>query len=210
MAIFTLRNVQFRDIINYPDLEITAQTATFICGESGCGKSTLLKLLNGVISPAGGAIFYCDKHLDEYDPIALRQNVLLCGQSVFLFAGSVRDNFVQFYQYRDLPPLDDEEMLACLKLCAIDFQLDAVCDNMSGGEKQRIFTAICLSFRPDALLLDEPTSALDDATAHAVMANIKTFCRENGMTLLVVSHHKTLAEQYADHLIELTGGNANG
>ena len=93
-----------------------------------------------------------------------------------------------------------------LKLCAALFPLGADCAAMSGGERQRVFAAICLSLRPKALLLDEPTSALDDNTANTVMTNIKTFCRENNITLIVVSHNKALAETFADHVIALGGG----
>ena len=208
MPIFSLRDVRFQDIIVYPDLDITAHAATFICGESGCGKSTLLKLLNSVASPSRGEIIYNGMSVEQYEPVTLRREVLLCGQSAFLFDGSVRDNFTQFYRHRDLPAPSDEEMASYLNICAVDFDLDAPCTTMSGGERQRIFTAICLSFRPKVLMLDEPTAALDDATAHSVMANIKAFCREHDMTLIAVSHHKALASQYADHIIELTGGAA--
>jgi putative ABC transport system ATP-binding protein len=77
---------------------------------------------------------------------------------------------------------------------------------MSGGERQRISISICLSLRPKVLLLDEPTSALDDMTSNAVMSNLKTFCHENNITLIIISHNKALAQTYADNIITLEGG----
>jgi len=203
MALFSLKEVRFKEMIQYPDIEIAEGCTTFICGESGCGKSTMLKLLNGTVSAESGEILFADKNIETYNPSALRREVLLCGQSAFLFDGSIQDNFLECYKYRDLPPLSQEDAYRYLKICAVLFPLDAACVSMSGGERQRVFTAICLSFMPKALLLDEPTSALDDATANTVMTNIKTFCRENNISLIVVSHNKALAESFADHVILL-------
>jgi putative ABC transport system ATP-binding protein len=206
MSLFSLKDVTFKGIIRYPDIEIPKSLATFICGESGSGKSTLLKLLCGIASPESGEIFYNGKPIKDYDPIMLRREVLLCGQSAFLFDGTVEENFAQYYKYRDLPSLDQGHVKKYLKICAADFPLNALCDTMSGGERQRVFIAICLSLYPKVLLLDEPTSALDDATANAVLTNIKTFCRENDITPVVISHSKSLVQSYADYTITLAGG----
>jgi putative ABC transport system ATP-binding protein len=205
MSLFSLQNVNFKNIIYYTDIEIPKNCVTFICGESGCGKSTLLKLLNGVISADSGEILYADKPIEKYDPIALRREVLLCGQSPFLFDGNIKENFEEYYKYRDLPRVSLEKAHTFLKICAADFPLEAPCITMSGGEKQRVFTAICLSFHPNVLLLDEPTSALDDVTANIMMTNIKVFCQKENITLIVVSHNKALAESYADYTILLAG-----
>ena len=58
---------------------------------------------------------------------------------------------------------------------------------------------------PKVLLLDEPTSALDDNNAFNLMTNIKEFCRENDISLIVVSHNKALAEKFGDEIINLIG-----
>jgi putative ABC transport system ATP-binding protein len=205
MPLFSLQNVSFKNII-YPDIEIRKGCVTFICGESGCGKSTLLKLLNGVVSVDNGEILYGNKPIEKYDPIALRREVLLCGQSPFLFDGNIQENFAEYYKFRDFPSISQEKAHKYLKICAADFPLDAPCDTMSGGERHRVFTAICLSFHPNVLLLDEPTSALDDATANIMLTNIKVFCQKENVTLIVVSHNKTFAKSYADHTILLAGG----
>lgn len=206
MPLFSLKNVNFKDIIHYPDIEIPENQTTFICGESGSGKSTLLKLLNGVVSADAGEILYAGKRIRDYDPVALRREVLLCGQSVYLFDKNIQENFNEYYDYRDLPPVSPEDIEKYLHICAADFPLDTPCATMSGGERQRVFIAVCLSLRPGVLLLDEPTSALDDATAGAMMSAIKAFCREENITLIVVSHNRALAAAYADRTISLAGG----
>jgi putative ABC transport system ATP-binding protein len=206
VSLFSLNNVNFKDILHYPDLEIAEGVVTFVCGESGCGKSTLLKLLNGTASADGGEVLYRGKPVEGYDPVELRREVLLCGQMPYLFAGSVKENFAEYYRYRDLPCLTDNEINLFLEICAARFPLDASCATMSGGECQRVFTAICLSFCPKVLLLDEPTSALDDETAAAAMTGICGFCRENGITPIVVSHNRGSAERFANSTIILEGG----
>lgn len=206
MTLFSFHQVDFKNIIRYPDMEISEGGATFICGESGSGKSTLLKLLNGVISPAGGTIFYSGKNIEEYNPIALRREVLLASQSVYLFDATIKDNFNKYYTYLDLKPLPEEAMESFLDICSVHLPLDSSCSIMSGGERQRVFIAINLSLPSKVLLLDEPTSTLDHKNAHLLIKNIKSFCRQAEKTLLVVSHDRAIADQYADHIIDLTGG----
>ena len=170
-------------------------------------KSTLLKLLNGVVSTDAGEILYSGAPIEDYDPVALRREVLLCGQSAFLFDGSVWENFVEYRKYREMPAISREEANTYLKICVAEFPLDAVCTTMSGGERQRVFTAVCLSLKPKVFLLDEPTSALDDGTAYQMMANLVVYCREQNITLVVISHSKALMGSFAEHTIFLEAGN---
>ncbi len=90
-----------------------------------------------------------------------------------------------------------------LSLCSADFPLDSQCKSMSGGERQRIFLAICISLEPETLLLDEPTSALDDKTGNILFENLTKYCRENDKTLVVISHNKELAQDFGDRVIDL-------
>lgn len=199
------KNVTFKSIINYPEIKITEKKTTFLQGPSGCGKSTLFRLFNETLSPDCGEIFYNGNNLETIDTILLRQNVLLAGQSVYLFQGTILENFKQYYGYRGLTMPSEEDIQYFLSLCCSDFPLDATCDSMSGGERQRIYVAICLSFMPKVLMLDEPTSALDNLTSQRFFKSIKDFCNEKGITLLAISHDVSLAEKYADEIIYLEG-----
>ena len=206
MPLFTVHDVIFENLIHYPCIEIEEGSITSVGGESGSGKTTLLKLLNGTTTATSGEVLYDGKPLEDYDPVGLRHEVLLCGQAPYLFDGTVRDNFAEFYRYREMVSPSDEEMCSYLELCAADFDLESVCLTLSGGERQRVFIAICLSFCPRVLLLDEPTSALDDTTAHVMMVRLKAFCADSGITLVVVSHNSALVAEFADHTITLVGG----
>jgi len=204
--ILETRNLRF-NVINYSDIKIPENRATFIVGKSGTGKSTLLRMFNGTLSPDSGSVFYSGKDISEIDTIALRREVLLISQSVYLFDTSIKENFKQFCGYRDLTPPSDEEMKFFLDLCCAPFSLDSDCTTMSGGERQRIYIAIFLSFSPKVLMLDEPTSALDKQNSISVMENILSFCRKKGITVAAVSHDGSLTDKFAENIISMGGDN---
>ncbi len=201
----TGRNINFNDIILYPDIDIPQYQVTFLTGKSGSGKSTFLKLLNGTSSKLSGTITYDKQNIDEIDTVLLRKEVLLVSQSIYLFDDTIYQNFKEFYQYRDLPIPDRVTIRKYLSICLADFPLDTLCTSLSGGERQRVFLAIYLSFAPKVLLLDEPTSALDTQNAYQIMQNILAFCKENQITVIIVSHDPTLPKKFGDHIINLEG-----
>ncbi|MGE4213621.1 MAG: ATP-binding cassette domain-containing protein [Anaerotignaceae bacterium] len=201
MTLFSISDVNFKDVIKYSNITIKQNRATFICGKSGSGKSTLLKFLNASVSVDSGNIFYQNKSIKEYDTIMLRKEVMLVSQNVFLFDDTIENNFLEYYRYRETTPPDMEKMQEYLQICLADFSVNAMCNEMSGGERQRVFIAICLSFMPKVLLLDEPTSALDEQTSKKLIDNLKNYCMKNGITLIIVCHDKKLIERYADEVI---------
>lgn len=205
-AILSTENLSFRSILRFPDLQIQSGRTSFISGESGCGKSTLLKLFNGTLSPDTGRVLYDGTDILTLDAVRLRQEVLLISQSVFLFDGTIRDNFLEYYTYKNLPVPYKEDMEQFLHLCCADYPLDTIVSTMSGGEQQRVFLAINLSFSPKVLLLDEPTSALDSHTASQLFEHLTKHSRERGMSLVTVSHDRSLMETYADEIITLAKG----
>ena len=203
-AILTAENLRYLEFLRYPAIGIVRGEATFICGASGSGKSTLLKLFNGTISAAEGTIRYDGTDINAIDAIRLRREVLLAGQAVYLFDDTIRENFIQYFAYRGEPCVAEEEMQAYLTLCSLEMPLTAKCQTLSGGERQRVFLAIHLAMRPKVLMLDEPTSALDHRTAKQLLERIRAHCKQEGITMIAVSHDPALAKANADHLITLT------
>lgn len=202
-TLFQLTNLKFKDFLTYPDLTIKRERVTFISGESGCGKSTLFRLLNATLTPSAGTIEFCGTNISEINTITLRREVLLASQEVFLFEGTIQENFEQYYRCRNQSCISETKMRDYLSICCAEFSLDSNCATLSGGERQRVFLAICLSFLPKVLLLDEPTAALDEATSQCLFSKLKLFCLEHQITLLVICHTANLTELYADHVIVL-------
>lgn len=199
------RGLVFQNTIRYPDLVVAEGKATFLTGPSGCGKSTLLHLMNATLSPSAGQVLYRGQDVAVWDTIQLRREVLLVRQAAFLFDRSIRENFQEFHRYRGGESPGEGEVRNCLELCLAQFPLDQSCATLSGGERQRVFLAVGLSFHPRVLLLDEPTSALDTGTGTALMERLLPYCRENGVTPVVVSHDRGLTERFADVTIALRG-----
>ncbi len=200
--IFTTSNLSINGI-HYKDLQFTEGAITFITGPSGVGKSTLLKIFNATVSHSSGEAYYLGSDISQLDTIHLRKEVSLVSQELFLFDLSIKDNFKEFYSYRELPPPSPETMEKFLNLCCLGFPLDYDCSKMSGGEKQRVYIGIFLSLMPKVLLLDEPTSALDSENSHKIFENIFSFCKENEITVIVVSHDKVLADRFSEEHKEI-------
>ncbi|MGL4669766.1 MAG: ABC transporter ATP-binding protein [Methanobacteriaceae archaeon] len=201
--VFKTRNLTFNNEIKYPDMEIEKNTCTFIVGKSGTGKTSLLKLFNGSLAPSSGEIYYNDKNIKNIDTIKLRKEVSLISQEVFLFNKSIKENFKEFYNYREVEIINDSEIKSFLNISSIDFPLDTDCSKMSGGERQRVYTAIYLSFIPNVLLLDEPTSALDEENKYNMLENIIKFAKEENITIIIVSHDNEIIDKFADKIIRI-------
>ena len=201
MEILRFENVKF--IKKYDDFSIDKNEVVFVVGKSGSGKSTLLKLINNTLQLKSGRIFYKDKNILNIKPVELRRNIIMTSQENFLFDMTIRENFHEFYKLRDLEELTDEEITKFLKITNFDVDLNLNVEKLSGGEKQRVFLAIALSLDPEVLLLDEPTSALDEKTSFSMMKNIVEYCKNNDITLMIVTHQKNLVDEFADKIIDL-------
>ncbi|TFZ39148.1 ATP-binding cassette domain-containing protein [Soehngenia longivitae] len=205
MDIIKTKDLVFEEFIRYPDISIKKGRVVFLVGSSGSGKSTLLKLFNATLSPSSGDIFYEGQNIYEIDTLKLRREVLLVGQSVYLFDGSIKDNFYKFYSYREIEMPSEEVIKEYLSICQLDFPLETQTSILSGGEAQRLYTAIFLSFLPKIIMLDEPTSALDTHNAKSLLRDIIKLAKTKEMTVIVVSHDKNLSDEFAEDIIDIEG-----
>lgn len=209
MDLFEMKNVNFKNILFYNNISIKENKTTFIVGESGSGKTTLLKLLNGTIPFDSGNIQYKGRDISSLNQIEYRKKVLLVSQKVYLFDGSIKDNFIKYYSYlkEDIP--QDEDIKKYLSICDLNFPISANTNTLSGGEKQRVYNAIALSLNPDVLMLDEPTSALDINTSIKFLNSLKNYTLENNISLIIVSHNKEIVDKFSDEIINLRKENKN-
>lgn len=201
--LFETKNLEFKSFLNYNNLNIKSNETTFITGKSGSGKSTLFKLFNKTYSPSNGEIFYKGENIKSINPQTLRKKVLLASQDVFLFSGSIKDNFYKFSNYNNIENLNDDLIRYTLNLTTLDFDIDKDISGFSGGERQRLFLAIMVSMPFETLLLDEPTAALDSLTSTQFIENIINFCKNNNKEIMIISHSNEIKEKYSTQTIEI-------
>lgn len=204
--LFHSKNLKYKDILTYNSIEIKKDKVNFIVGESGSGKSSLLKLLNLSQSPSSGDLFYDGTPIENYDPIQLRRDVSLVSQEPFLFNESIYDNFKRFYSLRKIPMPSEESIKHIASLCLVNVALDQNALTLSGGEKQRVYISIFLSFIPKVILLDEPTSALDEKNSHLMIKNIINFCKEKSIDIVIISHDKKIIDEFSENIVNIKKG----
>ena len=197
-------------------LEVRGGEFVALLGTSGSGKSSLLNLIAGLDRPTSGAIIVNGKNLAEMSSEALsryrRQTVGMVFQA-FNLVGTMT-----LLENVELPMRFAEaergERLArareALRRVGLDGRLTHRPGQLSGGEQQRAALARALANRPSLLLADEPTGNLDSRTGSEILDLIQECNRELGMTLVMVTHERSLAERYAQRLIFLADGKVAG
>jgi putative ABC transport system ATP-binding protein len=200
---FRLEQVKFKEIIDISRMDIGAGVITGVIGASGSGKTTFLKLLNKMISPTDGKIYYHNQDLAKIDSVSHRREVMMLSQTPIMFEGSIRENLgaAHAIQGRALP--DEKELAKVLTQLALKKDLDEDTEKLSGGEKQRIALGRIILANPKVLLLDEPSSALDMDTEDFIIDMIVNYARETGKTLIMVTHSQDIAKKYTDEIISM-------
>ena len=178
----------------FKEMSISFEKARFyiIKGASGCGKSTFLRLINRLEEPFLGEIHFKGRPVTGYDPPLLRRSILYVQQVPQVVDLSVRDNLLlpfSFQGNKNIPRPDDQRMQSLMERMLLrDVNLDESAKTLSTGQQQRICLIRGLLLAPDVVLLDEPTSALDADSCLMVQEMAENLCREQGITVLMVSH----------------------
>ena len=176
-------------------LEVPAGEFLALLGSSGSGKSTLLNLMAGLDRPTSGAIFAQGRNLSQMNPLELARY-------------RSRTVGMVFQSFNLLPRMTLEENVELpLRLAVrLETRLTHRPSELSGGEQQRAALARALVNRPALLLADEPTGNLDSATGEAIMVLLRKIQRSLGMTIVLVTHERHLAEKFADRIASVADG----
>src|SRR5271166_5657728 len=166
-----------------------------LLGSSGSGKSTLLNLMAGLDRPTSGAILANGENLATLSPLALaryRRNTI----------GMI------FQSFNLLPRMTLEENVELpLRLAEVD---PSERPGRVREALERVAIARALVNRPKILLADEPTGNLDSATGEAILSILRDLQTQLGMTIVMVTHERPLAERFADRLATMGDGKLLG
>ncbi len=212
----TFERVEFKypsrdEIVVLKDISFTINPGQQVAlvGPSGAGKSTLVSLLLKFYEPVSGKILFDDRDSRNFPVTALRSQMAIVMQDVFLFGGTIRENIAY-----GKPGASEKEITdAAVQANAWDFiqtfpdKLDTIVGErgiqLSGGQRQRIAIARAVLKNPKILILDEATSSLDSESERLVQEALEKLmhCRTS-----VVIAHRLATVRNADKIIVLDDG----
>ena len=188
------------------DLEVEKGELCIVVGPSGAGKTTVLNLLGGMDSATSGSI-----RVDGQEIAGLR------GRKLTQYRRYDIGFVFQFYNLvGNLTALENVELASeicpnpmdageALERVGLGHRKNNFPAQLSGGEQQRVAIARALAKRPKLLLCDEPTGALDYNTGKEVLKLLQDTCREDGMTVVIITHNSAM-KPMGDRVIEIRSG----
>ena len=191
------------------DLAIEAGSFVAVLGHNGCGKSTLAKHFNAILLPAGGSVtVYGMDTKDEELLLAIRQAVGMVFQNPDnQIVSNVVEEDVAFAPENLGVPSDEiqRRVDAALKTVGMYEYRAHAPQLLSGGQKQRVAIAGVLAMKPKCIVLDEPTAMLDPQGRREVIETVERLNREEGMTVVLITHHMDEAT-HAGRVVAMNAG----
>jgi putative ABC transport system ATP-binding protein len=195
-------------------VSLQVQSGEFVAllGSSGSGKSSVLNLIAGLDRPTSGTVIVQDRDLAKLSREELAKYRLhvvgMVFQSFNLIASmTVAENVELPLRFAEVDRGRRESLAReALERVGLKARMDHRPSELSGGEQQRAALARALINRPQLLLADEPTGNLDSHTGTEIMDMVRDFNRDLGMTVVMVTHERALAERYAQRMIFLADG----
>lgn len=193
-------------------MTIPARQLVALAGPNGSGKSTLLRLLARALRPSGGEISFQGQKLGDWDPRQYAQRMGYLPQEIEtglpMRAGEVvlsaRAPFLGRLEWESAQ--DEARAQAALRECDAIHLADRYVDQMSGGERKRVFLARVLAGAPDLILLDEPFAALDLSHIQLLIGLLRAQVDQGGRTVILVSHDLNWSGACADRMLIMSGG----
>lgn len=200
------------DIIQGVSMDINHGDFTGIIGPNGAGKSTLLKLMSRALKPSKGAAIFEGKDMAGMHQRAIARKMAFIPQETLInFSFSVWEMVLmgRIPHLSRLQPERKKDFFIAEKALKVTDSVDLKdrkIDELSAGERQRVFIAKALAQEPSLLFLDEPTSHLDIGHQVAILDLLTVLNRQNGLSIIIVLHDLNLASEYCKRIILLDKG----
>jgi tungstate transport system ATP-binding protein len=192
-----------KTVLQVDDLTIQKGSFCGIIGPNGAGKSTLLNIVAGLNLPSSGCVMYGGEEKCDFPG----RDLTMVFQSPYLIRTTAEKNIAYPLKLRGWPEERIQERV--LQLAAelgLSDHLKQKAWTLSAGESQKVALARALSFHPQLLLLDEPTANIDPATTEELERMLLKINREEGTTVLMITHNLPQAKRICDHVIFIYEG----
>jgi putative ABC transport system ATP-binding protein len=199
------------EVLKGIDLEIQPGELVAMMGPSGCGKSTLLNIIGGLLEADSGSISLGEFSYGTKPPSRVvnvrRRGVGWIFQDYHLIDRlSALDNVIFALELSGVPtPQAKEQAREALEKVGLEDRMEFIPDQLSGGQRQRVAIARAIAGSRPLLLADEPTGNLDVKSGQEIIDLFKQLCKEDGTSVLMVTHDPTLASM-ADRMLLLKDG----
>jgi iron complex transport system ATP-binding protein len=205
-----------RQVLHDVSLEVAPGELLAVVGPNGAGKSTLLKVLSGTLDPWDGVVELQGRPLREFDRRAVARRLASLGQeSASAFAFTVLEMVLMGRApHLGALRLEGERDLKVAQEALDRFDLLPLAaraiNEISGGERRRVFLARVLAQEPQVALLDEPTAFLDLKHVAEIFSRLAQLRAERAMAVVATLHDLNAAALYADRVLLLKDGKAVG
>ncbi len=203
-----------REVLHDISLEVAPGELLAVVGPNGAGKSTLLKVLGGVLDPWAGVVELEGRPLNDFDRRAVARRIASLGQeSSTAFAFTVMEMVLMGRApHLGALHLERESDVRIAREALERFDLLELAarpvNQISGGERRRVFLARVLAQEPKIALLDEPTAFLDLKHVAEIFARLAQLRAERAMAVVATLHDLNAAALYADRIVLLKDGAA--
>ena len=211
--------VEFKDVKKYYTMgEVTIKAVdgisfsidegsfTVVVGSSGAGKTTVLNILGGMDNCTEGTVLVGGRDVSRLSDKELvmfrRYDIGFVFQFYNLIQNLTAKENVELATQICKNPMDAQE---ALRSVGLEDRMNNFPSQLSGGEQQRVSIARALAKRPKLLLCDEPTGALDDNTGRTILKLLQRKCREDGITVVLITHNSAITPM-ADRVIRMGSG----
>ncbi len=189
------------EILHGIDLDVTEGEFLSIVGASGSGKSTLMTLIGALDRPTNGTYFLDGQDVGQADDLTL--SAIRCKKVGFVFQNfnliprtNALKNVELPMMYAGVPQRQrTERAMALLDMVEMADRMYHQPNELSGGQKQRVAIARAMANDPAIVLADEPTGALDSKTGRLVMDIFHRLNRDQGKTVILITHNRELAKE---------------
>ena len=192
-------------ILDHINLYINDREFLTLLAPSGCGKTTTLRIIGGFTTPVSGDVLFDGVRINDVPPYRRQINTVFQKYALFPHM-NVFENVAFGLRMQKRPEKEiQERVLEMLETVSLRGFENRKPDALSGGQQQRVAIARALAKNPKLLLCDEPTGALAYVTGKQILKLLQDTCRQQGMTVVVITHNTAIAPM-ADKVIHVKNG----